>query len=139
MLEKIKAEIEDKLERAKESYEENSKISINAYGTGYELGVLESMKELLEFISELELANKTPSNFYERMIIEQKDLMQKLTDLKAFKKSEKFKELDAMSQLLLESQFNIMSAYLGVLSSRFFIIEDDSLRLHIKGEQTKWI
>lgn len=137
MLEKIKAEIEDKLERAKESYEENSKISINAYGTGYELGVLESMKELLEFISELESENKTQSNFYERMIIEQKDLMQKLTGLKIFKESEKFKELDAMSQLLLESQFNIMSAYLGVLSSRFFIIEDDSLKLHIKGEQTK--
>lgn len=134
MLEKIKAEIEDKLERAKESYEENSKICINAYGTGYELGVLESMKELLEFIRELESANKNPSNFYERMIIEQKDLMQKLTGLDAFKKSEKFKELDPMSQLLLESQFNIMSAYLGVLSSRFFIIGNDSEKTHTKGE-----
>lgn len=76
--------------------------------------------------------DKTPSNFYERMIVEQKNLMEKLTNLKAFKKSEKFKELDPMSQLLLDSQFNIMSAYLGVLSSRFFIIEDDLLKQHLK-------
>lgn len=129
MLEKIKAEIEDKLERARENYEDNSKISINAYGTGYELGVLESMKELLEFISELESANKTPSNFYERMVIEQRDLMQKIKDLKAFKKSEKFKTLSPESQLLLMTQFNIMNAYVGTLSSRFFIIESEEIQL----------
>lgn len=123
MLEKLKAEILEKLERAKEDYKENSKISINAYGTGYEKGIVDSMSQLLDFIKELEEEAKEPTNFYERMIVEQKELMIRTGDLGTFMGSDKFKELDPMSQLLLQTQFNIMTAYIGVLSSRFFVIK----------------
>lgn len=122
MLEKLKAEILEKLERAKEDYEENSKISINAYGTGYEKGIVDSMSQLLDFIKELEEA-KQPINFYERMVVEQKELMIRTGDLGTFMTSDKFKALKPDAQLLLRTQYNIMTAYIGILSSRFFLIE----------------
>lgn len=46
-------EIENKIAQAQKDYDENAKISINAYGTGYEKGALDALTEILEFIEEI--------------------------------------------------------------------------------------
>lgn len=54
IVEKIVEEIKDKIAQAQINYDENAAISINAYGTGYEKGALDSLVEILEFIEVVE-------------------------------------------------------------------------------------
>lgn len=57
-IEKIKEKIEEKADQAEEEFKKNSKISVNAYGSGYEKGIYESMEDLLSDIEEIENETK---------------------------------------------------------------------------------
>jgi hypothetical protein len=52
VLEDIVYEIQNKLDNAKKEYKDISKLDMNSYGAGLEMGIITSMQELLDFIKE---------------------------------------------------------------------------------------
>lgn len=52
-IEYVEAELNEKLEDAKESYEDNKSISINAYGTGYDKGYIDALEDCMNLMSSL--------------------------------------------------------------------------------------
>lgn len=67
--------------------------------------------------------------YVERMIIEYKQLSEKVDKLEAFLDSSKFEDIDPVMQLLKISQYNTMCSYLGILM----------LELKHEGVEEKWI
>lgn len=60
-------------------------------------------------------------DFVQRMLVEYKDLQDKLVKLGAFINSDKFKELDDENRSLLNAQYHTMYTYKVILSRRIKI------------------
>lgn len=56
--------------------------------------------------------------FVERMVVEKKELQDRVTKLENFVNGEKFKELKGLEQVYLKEQLKFMRGYLSVLRQR---------------------
>ena len=56
--------------------------------------------------------------FVERMVVEKKELQDRVTKLENFVNEEKFKELKGLEQVYLKEQLKFMRGYLSVLRQR---------------------